>query len=304
MRAPVQQASNPPLWLRFIFWCVRMAFLSVLFAWIGRSLILLNAGERDVYFAFQRGLVLVPDTLLLAWQEVLTFTAPLRDQLFPEPPVFIGIEETPPSSAMLPQVSFTLSPSLVQSCVWIAGAQALVTLWVLIARRDAARMWTGPGVLAVLEPRARVMFYGVPLAITAYEFYRAWPTQTGEALMIAAFALALRFFPLLTGLPFWLAEDVLGLNFSSLRTFSFVPRFPQKSSSPSKKVFVPSDAPRPDYPSALALLSLAPDCSEFEAMESYRAHMRMNHPGRGGSQASLRQLNEAFEAIKRVRGWA
>lgn len=298
-RAP--QQPGPPLWLALILWCVRMAFLAVIFAWIGRSFVLLE-GQRDLYTAFQQGLFLVPDTLALAWQAVLEFTAPLRDRLFPSKPVFIGIEDAPSAAS---SIAFALSPALVQTCLWIAGAQALVTLWALIARSDAARMWDGPGALAVLEPRARVVFYGLPLGLAAYEAYRVWEVSTGEALLIAAFTLILRLFPWLVGLPFWIAEEVLGLNFSSLRTLSFITEFiPRKDQGSSKPVTPAPDAPRPDYPSSLALFGLKPDCSPDDAMDAYRAHLRMNHPGRGGASEQLKTLNAAFEVIKHQRGWA
>lgn len=294
-RAP--QQPGPPLWLALILWCVRMAFLAVIFAWIGRSFVLLE-GQRDLYTAFQQGLFLVPDTLALAWQAVLEFTAPLRDRLFPSKPVFIGIEDAPSAAS---SIAFALSPALVQTCLWIAGAQALVTLWALIARSDAARMWDGPGALAVLEPRARVVFYGLPLALAGFEAYRAWEVSTGDALLIAAFTLILRLFPWIVGLPFWIVEEVLGLNFSALRTLSFIPR----TSSPSSKPMTPApEAPRPDYPSSLALFGLKPDCSPDDAMDAYRAHLRLNHPGRGGANEHLKTLNAAFETIKRQRGWA
>ncbi len=297
-RAP--QQPGPPLWLALILWCVRMAFLAVLFAWIGRSFVLLE-GQKDLYAAFQQGLFLVPDTLALAWQAVLEFTAPLRDRLFPSKPVFIGIEDAPSAASAASSIAFALSPALVQTCLWIAGAQALVTLWALMARSDAARMWDGPGALAVLEPRARVVFYGLPLALAAYEAYRTWPTSTGDALLIAAFTLILRLLPWLVGLPFWIAEEVLGLNFASLRTLDFIPR--KIPSSPTPVTPAP-DAPRPDYPSSLALFGLKPDCSPDDAMDAYRAHLRMNHPGRGGANEHLKTLNAAFETIKRQRGWA
>jgi len=295
--ARTPQQPGPPLWLALILWCVRMAFLAVIFAWIGRAFVLLE-GQRDLYTAFQQGLFLVPDTLALAWQAVLEFTAPLRDRLFPPQPVFIGVEATPPASSPM---AFALSPALVQTCLWIAGAQALVTLWALIARSDAARMWDGPGALAVLEPRARVVFYGLPLALAAYEAYRAWAVSTGEALLIAAFTLILRLFPWLVGMPFWIAEEVLGLNFASLRTLDFIPRKIPPSPTP---VTPAPDAPRPDYASSLALFGLKPDCSPDDAMDAYRAHLRMNHPGRGGANEHLKTLNAAFETIKRQRGWA
>lgn len=294
------QQPGPPLWLALILWCVRMAFLAVIFAWIGRSFVLLE-GQKDLYAAFQQGLFLVPDTLALAWQAVLEFTAPLRDRLFPSKPVFIGIEDAPSAASAASSITFALSPKLVQTCLWIAGAQALVTLWALIARSDAARMWDGPGALAVLEPRARVVFYGLPLALAAYEAYRVWEVSTGEALLIAAFTVILRLFPWLVGLPFWIAEEVLGLNFASLRTLDFIPRKDQASSKP---VTPAPDAPRPDYPSSLALFGLKPDCSPDDAMDAYRAHLRMNHPGRGGASEQLKTLNAAFETIKRQRGWA
>jgi hypothetical protein len=162
-------------------------------------------------------------------------------------------------------------------------------------------MWDGPGALAVLEPRARVVFYGLPLALAGFEAYRAWEVSTGDALLIAAFTLILRLFPWLVGLPFWIAEEVLGLNFASLRTLSFVPR---KNPSPAKPVTPTPDALRPDYPSSLALFGLKPDCSPDDAMDAYRAHLRMNHPGRGGANEHLKTLNAAFETIKRQRGWA
>lgn len=298
--ARTPQQPGPPLWLALILWCVRMAFLAVIFAWIGRSFVLLES-QRDLYTAFQQGLFLVPDTLALAWQAVLEFTAPLRDRLFPVQPVFIGMEATPPDASAASPIAFALSPALVQTCIWIAGAQALVTLWALIARSDAARMWDGPGALAVLEPRARVVFYGLPLALAAYEAYRVWEVSTGDALLIAAFTLILRLFPWLVGLPFWIAEKVLGLNFSSLRTLDFIPRKVQASSKPATPA---PDAPRPDYPSSLALFGLKPDCSPDDAMDAYRAHLRMNHPGRGGATEQLKTLNAAFETIKRQRGWA
>lgn len=291
------QQPGPPLWLALILWCVRMAFLAVIFAWIGRSFVLLE-GQKDLYSAFRQGLFLVPDTLALAWQAVLEFTAPLRDRLFPSKPVFIGIQDAP--SAASP-IAFALSPALAQSCLWIAGAQALVTLWALIARSDAARMWDGPGALAVLEPRARVIFYGLPLALAAYEAYRAWGVSTGDALLICAFTLILRLFPWLVGLPFWIVEEVLGLNFSSLRTLDFIPR---KNPSLAKPITPSPDAPRPDYPASLALFGLKPDCSPDDAMDAYRAHLRMNHPWRGGAQEQLKLLNAAFEVIKHQRGWA
>lgn len=295
------QHPGPPLWLALILWCVRMAFLAVIFAWIGRAFVLLES-QKDLYAAFQQGLFLVPDTLTLAWQVVLEFTAPLRDRLFPSKPVFIGIEDAPSAAS---SIAFALSPALVQTCLWIAGAQALVTLWALIARSDAARMWDGPGALAVLEPRARVVFYGLPLALAAYEAYRAWVVSTGDALLIAAFTLILRLFPWLVGLPFWIAEEVLGLNFASLRTLSFIPAFiPRKDQASSKPVTPVPDAPRPDYPASLALFGLKPDCSPDDAMDAYRAHLRMNHPGRGGANEHLKTLNAAFETIKRQRGWA
>lgn len=291
------QQPGPPLWLALILWLVRMAFLAVIFAWIGRFFVLLET-QRDLYTAFQQGLFLVPDTLALAWQAVLEFTAPLRERLFPAQPVFIGIETTPPEASASAPISFTLSPAFVQTCLWIAGAQALVTLWALIARSDAARMWDGPGALAVLEPRARVVFYGLPLVLAGFEAYRAWQTSMDDALLIAAFTLILRLFPWLVGLPFWIAEEVLGLNFASLRTLSLIPRKRERTQQTS------SDKPRPDYPSSLALFGLKPDCSPGEAMEAYRAHLRLNHPGRGGSQDSLKQFNAAFEVIKHHRGWA
>lgn len=298
------QQPGPPLWLALILWCVRMVFLAVIFAWIGRAFVLLES-QRDVYAAFQQGLFLVPDTLALAWQAVLEFTAPLRDRLFPPQPVFIGIEATPPEASASSALSFALSPALVQTCLWIASAQTLVTLWALIARSDAARMWDGPGALAVLEPRARVVFYGLPLALAAYEAYRVWEVSTGEALLIAAFTLILRLFPWLVGLPFWIAEEVLGLNFASLRTLSFIPAFLLRKDQDSSKPVTPAtDAPRPDYPSSLALFGLKPDCSPDDAMDAYRAHLRMNHPGRGGANEQLKTLNAAFETIKRQRGWA
>lgn len=294
------QQPGPPLWLALILWCVRMALLAVLFAWIGRAFVLLES-QRDVYAAFQQGLFLVPDTLALAWQAVLEFTAPLRDRLFPAQPVFIGIEDAQSAVPASSPIAFALSPALIQACLWIAGAQALVTLWALIARSDAARMWDGPGALAVLEPRARVVFYGLPLALAAYEAYRAWDVSTGDALLIAAFTLILRLFPWLVGLPFWIAEEVLGLNFSSLRTLSFIPR---KNPYLARPVTPSPDTPRPDYPSSLALFGLKPDCSPDDAMDAYRAHLRMNHPGRGGANEHLKTLNAAFETIKRQRGWA
>lgn len=294
------QQPGPPLWLALTLWCVRMAFLAVLFAWIGRAFVLLES-QKDLYAAFQQGLLLVPDTLALAWQAVLEFTAPLRDRLFPPQPVFIGVEATPPAAPASSSIPFSVSPALVQSCIWIAGAQALVTLWALIARSDAARMWDGPGALAVLEPRARVVFYGLPLALAAYEAYRAWAVSTGEALLIAAFTLILRLFPWLIGLPFWIAEEVLGLNFASLRTLDFITRKIPPSPTP---VTPAPDAPRPDYPSSLALFGLKPDCSPDDAMDAYRAHLRMNHPGRGGANEHLKTLNAAFEVIKHQRGWA
>lgn len=297
------QQPGPPLWLALILWCVRMVFLAVLFAWIGRAFVLLES-QRDVYAAFQQGLFLVPDTLALAWQAVLEFTAPLRDRLFPAQPVFIGIEDAQsavPAAPASSPMAFALSPALVQACFWIAGAQALVTLWALIARGDAARMWDGPGALAVLEPRARVVIYGLPLVLAGYEAYRAWEVSTGDALLIAAFTLILRLFPWLVGLPFWIAEDVLGLNFASLRTLAFIPRERLSSSKPATPA---PDAPRPDYPSSLALFGLKPDCSPDDAMDAYRAHLRMNHPGRGGPNEQLKMLNAAFEVIKHQRGWA
>jgi hypothetical protein len=296
------QQSAPPLWLMLILWLVRMAFLAVLFAWIGRAFVLLES-QRDVYAAFQQSLFLVPDTLALAWQAILEFTAPLRDRLFPPQPVLIGEAEPQPllDDSNAPLFAGSLSANVLQSCFWIAGAQALVTLWALIARLDAARMWDGPGALAVLEPRARVVFYGLPLALAAYEAYRAWAVSTGDALLICAFTLILRLFPWIVGLPFWIVEEVLGLNFSALRTLSFIPR----TSSPSSKPMTPApDAPRPDYPSSLALFGLKPDCSPDDAMEAYRAHLRLNHPGRGGANEHLKTLNAAFEVIKHQRGWA
>lgn len=298
--ARTPQQSGPPLWLALILWCFRMAFLAVIFAWIGRSFVLLEI-QRDLYAAFQQGLFLVPDTLALAGQAVLEFTAPLRDRLFPSKPVFIGIEDAQSAAPASSPMAFALSPALVQTCLWIAGAQALVTLWALIARSDAARMWDSPGALAVLEPRARVVFYGLPLALAAYEAYRAWYVSTGDALLIAAFTLILRLLPWLVGLPFWIAEEVLGLNFASLRTLSFIPR---NIPSSSKPVTPAPDAPRPDYPSSLALFGLKPDCSPDDAMDAYRAHLRMNHPGRGGASEQLKLLNAAFEVIKHQRGWA
>jgi hypothetical protein len=302
--ARTPQPAAPPLWLMLILWCVRMAILAVIFAWIGRSFVLLE-GQRDLYTAFQQGLLLVPDTLALAWQAVLAFTAPLRDRLFPSKPVFIGIEDAPSAASAASSIAFALSPALVQTCLWIAVAQALVTLWALSARSDAARMWDGPGALAVLEPRARVVFYGLPLALAAYEAYRAWAVSTGEALLIAAFTLILRLFPWLVGLPFWIAEEVLGLNFSSLRTLSFIPAsIARKGQASSKPVTPAPDGPRPDYPSSLALFGLKPDCSPDDAMDAYRAHLRMNHPGRGGAHEQLKLLNAAFEVIKHQRGWA
>lgn len=301
-RAP--QPAAPPLWLMLILWCVRMAFLAVLFAWIGRAFVLLES-QRDVYAAFQQSLFLVPDTIALAWQAVLEFTAPLRDRLFPAQPVFIGVEENPTAAPASSPISIAFSPSLIQTCLWIAGAQALVTLWALIARSDAARMWDGPGALAVLEPRARVVFYGLPLALAGYEAYRVWAVSTGDALLICAFTLILRLFPWLVGLPFWIFEEVLGLNFASLRTLSFIPAFIPRKIPPSPTPVKPTpDAPRPDYPSSLALFGLKPDCSPDDAMDAYRAHLRMNHPGRGGANEHLKTLNAAFEVIKHQRGWA
>lgn len=299
------QPAGPPLWLALTLWLVRMAFLAVLVAWIGRAFMLLES-QKDLYAAFQQGLLLVPDTLAMAWQEIVAFTAPLRDRLFPTQPVFIGVKATPPASS---PISFALSPALVQACIWIAGAQALVTLWALIARSDAARMWDGPGALAVLEPRARVVFYGLPLALAAYEAYRAWDVSTGDALLIAAFTLILRLFPWLIGLPFWIAEEVLGLNFAALRTRAFLPRLrrapeavrPLTGHAPSAPA-VPSALP--DYETALNMFGLKPDCTAEDAKEAYRAHLRINHLGRGGANEQLKTLNAAFETIKRQRGWA
>lgn len=315
--------SGPPMWLMLLFWLLRMGFLAVLFAWIGRSVILLGDGERDFYTAFQRGLFLVPDTLSLAWQAVLEFTAPLRERLFPVQPLYIGPDAAalpispqalPPSPTLSPASSannavtplaslpsFAFSPAVIQSFIGIAGAQILVTLFVLIARADAARMWTSPGTLAVLEPRARVVFYGLPLIVSGFEIVRAWSSALGDTLLIAAFVLLLRLFPWLLGLPFWIAEEVIGLNFASLRSLSFLPR---KSLRPAKPSMPAPDAPRPDYPSALALFGLSPDCTAEEAMLSYRAHLRMNHPGRGGDSGQVKSLNAAFETIKQQRGWA
>jgi hypothetical protein len=288
------------------FWLLRMAFLAVLFAWIGRSVVLLSEGERDFYTAFQRGLFLVPDTLSLAWREILDFAAPLRERLFPPKPLYIGpdVAPSPPpqdSSSALPSFTFALSPAVLECCWWIAGAQALVTLWALMARRDAARMWTSPGTLAVLEPRARVIFYGIPLTLAGVEIVRAWPASTGDALLIAAFALLLRFFPWLTGLPFWIAEEVLGFNFAALRTLGFLPRMRRPVSKAGSDR---EDSPRPDYPSALALFGLSADCTAEDAVNAYRAHLRLNHPGHGGGADRAKTLNAAFEAIKNQRGWA
>ena len=304
--------SGPPLWLMLLFWLLRMSFLAVLFAWIGRSVILMGDGERDFYTAFQRGLFLVPDTLSLAWQAGLEFTAPLRERLFPVQPLYIGPDAAalpispqapPPQSSLSSPASlfFAFSPALIQSFIWIAAAQILVTLFVLIARADAARMWTSPGTLAVLEPRARVVFYGLPLAVAGFEIVRAWNVQTGDALWIAAFVLLLRLFPWLVGLPFWIAEEVIGLNFAALRTLAVLPR---KSLRPAKPSMPAPNAPRPDYPSALALFGLSADCTAEEAMLSYRAHLRLNHPGRGGAAEQVKALNAAFETIKHQRGWA
>ena len=300
MRAPLQPYAPPPFWWVILTGFLRLAFLAVLFAWLGRSVLLLGE-ERDLYSAFQRGLVLIPETLSLVWEEIVNFTAPLSERLFAPQPVFIGIGETPPSSAPLPPVSFTLSPALVQSCMWIAGAQALVTLWVLIARRDAARMWTGPGVLAVLEPRARVIFVAFPLALAGWMIARAWQASLREALLIAAFALILKLFPFLTGLPFWFAEEVIGIDFSALRTLIPVPR---KRPVHTKPLTPLADGQYPDYAGALSMLGLLPDCTADEALEAYRAHMRINHPGRGGENGQVQALHAAFAAIKRARGWA
>ncbi len=307
--------SGPPLWLMLLFWLLRMSFLAVLFAWIGRSVILLSEGERDFYTAFQRGLFLVPDTLSLVWQDILSFTAPLRERLFPVQPLYIGPDadalpispQAPPhspaqSSPSSPaSLSFAFSPALIQSFIGIAGSQTLVTLWALIARADAARMWTSPGTLAVLEPRARVVFYGVPLAISLYLIFRAWPTSTGDALWIAAFVLLLRLFPWLVGLPFWIAEEVIGLNFASLRTLAVLPR---KSRRPAKPPVSAPEPPRPDYSSALAVFGLSADCTAEEAMLTYRAHLRVHHPAGGGDSGQVKALNAAFETIKNQRGWA
>lgn len=307
--------AGPPLWLALMMWLLRMAFLAVLFAWIGRSVLLLTEGERDFYAAFQRGLFLVPDTLSLAWQAVLNFTAPLRERLFPEPPLYIGPDVAAPHSfpqtpapsahnAFAPSVSlpsFALAPALVQSFAWIAGTQAAVTLWVLMARSDAARMWTSPGALAVLEPRARVVFYGLPLLVSGFEICRAWPVEPGAALLIAGFTLILRVFPFLTGLPFWIAEEIIGLNFSALRGLSYLPR---KNPFRAKPLAPVPDSPCPDVASSLALFGLSADCTAEEAMQAYRAHLRVNHPGQGSTSDQVKKLNAAFAAIKRARGWA
>ena len=315
--------SGPPMWLMLLFWLLRMGFLAVLFAWIGRSVILLGDGERDFYTAFQRGLFLVPDTLSLAWQAVLEFTAPLRERLFPVQPLYIGPDAAalpispqalPPSPTLSPVSSannaitplasfpsFAFSPAVIQSFIGIAGAQILVTLWALIARADAARMWTSPGTLAVLEPRARVVFYGLPLIVSGFEIVRAWQVQMGDALWIAAFVLLLRLFPWLLGLPFWIAEEVIGINFAALRSLSFLPR---KSPRPAKPPVSAPEPPRPDYPSALALFGLSRDCTADEAMQAYRAHLRVHHPAGGGASDQVKALNAAFETIKHQRGWA
>lgn len=309
-RAP--QPSGPPLWLMFMMWLMRMAFLAVLFAWIGRSAVLLGEGERDFYTAFQRGLFLVPDTLSLAWRSVLDFTAPLIERLFPAQPLYIGpdvasvpspLPQTPPQhSASSPfRFASVLSPPVLEACLWIAGAQGAVTLWALIARRDAARMWTSPGTLAVLEPRARVIVYGIPLTMAGFWVVRTWPSGTVDALLIAAFFALLRLFPWLVGLPFWIAEDVIGLNFAALGLMNFVPRSRKHA---AKSMDAAPDAPRPDYPSALALFGLPADCTAEDAVNAYRAHLRLAHPGHGGGSEQAKMLNAAFEVIKIQRGWA
>lgn len=310
---PAPQGATP-LWLRLVAWLARMAFLVALLAWLGRSFVLLMDGEKGAYAAFQQGLIIVPDTLTLMWRVILDFIAPLRERLFPAQPVFIGPELVTPQSpsAAAPSsqtLSFSVSPSVVQSCLLIAGAQVAVTLWVLTARRDAARMWDGPGTLTVLEPRARVIFYLLPLAIAGFETYRAWQTSAGDAVLIGTFILLVRLFPWLTGLPFWIAEEVIGLDFAALGTLRMPSRLrrvptavcPLTDHAPSSQAAPPA---LPDYETALNMFGLKPDCTAEDAMEAYRAHMRVHHAGRGGSNEYLKQLNAAFERIKRVRGWA
>ncbi|MFZ5593347.1 MAG: hypothetical protein ACOY4D_03640 [Pseudomonadota bacterium] len=302
MRPAPQDAA--PLWLRIVAWLARMAFVVVLLAWLGRSFVLLMDGKEDIYTAFQQGLVLVPDTLALMWRAILDFIAPLRERLFPAQPVFIGPDEdalrSTPVEGNVPMLDWHLSAKVVQPCLWIAGTQAAATLWALVARDGAARMWNGPGTLAVLEPRARVIFYCLPLGVAGFAIHRAWQDSLGDALLIGAVVLCLRLFPWLTGLPFWIMEEVIGLDFAALRTLSFLPRTRRLLDKPGTRS---AETPLPNYETALAMLGLKPDCTAEDALEAYRASLRVHHAGRGGSNEQLKQLNAAFEQIKRARGW-
>lgn len=58
-----------------------------------------------------------------------------------------------------------------------------------------------------------------------------------------------------------------------------------------------------DAPSPYRVLGLDPSAEDDLVKLVYRYHSRRNHPDRGGSPERMAEINRAYEAIRRERGW-
>ncbi len=58
-----------------------------------------------------------------------------------------------------------------------------------------------------------------------------------------------------------------------------------------------------DAPSPYQVLGLDPSAEDGLVKQVYRYHSRRHHPDRGGSPERMAEINRAYEAIRRERGW-
>jgi len=61
--------------------------------------------------------------------------------------------------------------------------------------------------------------------------------------------------------------------------------------------------PRQGMSSVFDVLGVSPDATEEEVREAYYKKAGKAHPDRGGTDAEMILINQAYEAIKKIKGW-
>jgi DnaJ like chaperone protein len=64
----------------------------------------------------------------------------------------------------------------------------------------------------------------------------------------------------------------------------------------------PTRSSNQDLEVSFKLLGISPSATWDEIERAYRSKAKVHHPDRGGDQDAMRALNDAYSALKRLRG--